>query len=88
MTSYLSHRYPGGTLHFYPARMSNFSHFSILIESRILTVVQKVWLLNLEVGDLCTDITFPYYHQLHSELYACVCSHPQLLLTIYTRSIS
>jgi len=41
MTSYLNHRYPGGTLHFYPARMSNFSHSSVLIESRILTFLQK-----------------------------------------------
>ena len=40
------------------------------------------------VGDVWNDITVPYYYQLHSELYACVCSHPQLLLTIYTRSIS
>jgi hypothetical protein len=84
MTSYLKHRYPGGNLYFYPARVSNFSYFSLLIESRILTVIQKKnWLLKLEVGDQCTDITLPYYHQLHIELYACVCSRLLLHLTLY-----
>jgi hypothetical protein len=42
VTSHLNHSYPGGTLHLYPACMSNFSQFSVLIESRILTVVQKI----------------------------------------------
>jgi len=42
MTNYLNHRYPSGTLHFYPALLSNFSHFSDSIECKSLTVVQKI----------------------------------------------
>ena len=33
---------PAATLHFYPARLSNFCHFSDPIERRMLTVVQNV----------------------------------------------
>jgi hypothetical protein len=49
---YLNHRYPGATLHFYPARLSNFSHFSLHIDRRILTVVQKVvtWMSNILIS--------------------------------------
>jgi len=42
MKTYLNHRYAGGALNLYSARLSKFSHFSIPIECRILTVVQKV----------------------------------------------
>ena len=42
LTSYLNHRYPGGTLNFYPTLLSNFSRFSVPIERSILTSVQKV----------------------------------------------
>jgi hypothetical protein len=42
MTSYLNHPYAGEVPNFYPARLSIFSHFSVPIERRILTIVEEV----------------------------------------------
>jgi hypothetical protein len=42
LKTYLNRHYTGGTLNFYPARLSKFFHFSAATEGRIVTVFQKV----------------------------------------------